>query len=938
MKSYIRNRSRNKLSTFYLFALFISISTLSVNGQNLDSLKIRQDSVLKATDSISIVYPLLQGNRLSQNITGSVNQIKGSDLLATPTAFYRNALSGRLAGLNIVNNSGQPGSNLPSLAFRGRTPLILIDGIPRSIEEIDPNEIESVTLLKDAVSTALLGNRGSGGALLITTKTGKNINGYNFNASAQTGVTDNLKQRKILSSGDYATLFNEALANDGRAPVFSPTQIQTYKDGSNPILFPNVNWQDEIFKNNGSFSRVNLNSAGGDKKTTYFVSLDYLDQQGGLVTEDAAKSDTQPNYNRFVFKTNLDIALTKGLQGTFNLYASNSVQNQSGYNPNNIYSTILNTPSLSYPIFNPDSAMSLGGNQIFTENIYGQAVRSGYVLRKNNEGFADLALKQSLDNLTKGLWLKARTSFFYNTLQILDRSKDFQTRQLVVNPITQVSTYNIFGNGNNYQQRNINSVPNRVQDFYLEGSAGYNHISTSNNKLDVLLQYTFQNFRDRGLLPQKYNTAGLSATYGIKGKYVLEGALSYSGNSYFLPSKQYDFYPSAGVAWNVEKENFFSKTGFVNNLKLKASYGKAGDADASYFGYQSTYRQNATSYYFGPGPTASTGILENGLPVATMASSAYKFDVGLEMSFAKNRGNFLLDYYRNDLKDLLQVRGNNSSLIGIGYPLENVRDIRFSGVELTSGWADKIGEVGYSIAGNISFMNSENIDIDEPKMPFPWMQRTGQRVDQEYGYVADGYITTAGQGPVVEGYTSVPGDIKYKDLNSDGVINQYDVTGLRDDNPFINYGINLSLYYKNFDISALLQGVANREFLVTELGEWAFRNDGTGNAFEQHLNRWTPATAATATYPRLSIGPNINNNVNSSFWLQKLDYFRLKNAELGYTIKGQLMDKIKVRSIRLFVNGYNLFTSTDVTRFDPESLSLAYPLQRVINGGLTVKF
>jgi TonB-linked SusC/RagA family outer membrane protein len=922
--SYIGNR--NKWAVFYSLIFLISCLSLTVNGQ-----------YLKKIDSISKIFPLLQGDRLSEHTTGSVNLLKGSELTTTPTAFYKNALTGRLAGLNIVNDSGQPGEDNPSLSFRGRTPLILIDGIPRTLEGIDPSEIASVTLLKDAVSTALLGNRGASGALLITTKTGKNINGYNFNIKTQTGVTSNLKQRKILSSGDYATLFNEALVNDGRAPIFTDAQIQAYKSGSDPYSYPNINWQNEIFNNNGSFSRVNLNSSGGDDKTTYFLSLDYLDQQGGLVTTSDNNADTQPNYNRFVFKTNLDVALTQSLQGTINLYASNSIQNQPGSGVTSIYNAILNTPSLAYPIFNPDSARTLAGNQTFSNNIYGQAVRSGYSLNKNNDGFADFTLKQSLDKLTKGLWLKTRGSFYYNTVQVLDRNKSFQRRQLIINPSTQDTTYKSYGNDS--QQSNSNSVSRRVQDFYFEGSAGYSHLSANNSKLDLMLLYSFQNFRNGGQLPQKYNTAGFDVTYAINGKYVIEGVLSYSGNSWFKPGKQYDLYPAGGLAWNMDQEDFFNKNGFINKLKLKASYGKTGNASASYFGYQDTYHQNSVGYYYGTGPTLTGGIEEDGLPVATRASSAYKLDAGLEIEFAKSKGSFLLDYYRNDLKGLLQVRGNNTSLIGINYPSENIRDISYSGVELTTGWADRIGDLGYAIGGVISLMKSENLNIDEPNMPFPWMQKTGQRVDQIYGYVADGYVQTAGQGPVVEGYTSVPGDIKYKDLNNDGVINQYDVKGLRNDNPFITYGVNFSLNYKNFDISALFQGVGNRSQLVTgELGEWAFRNDGKGNAFEQQLNRWTPSTASTAIYPRLSIGANINNNVNSSYWIQKLDYLRLKNVEVGYSFNGQFLNKIKVSSIRVFINGYNLVTFSDVTRFDPESLSLAYPLQRVINGGLTVKF
>lgn len=856
----------------------------------------------------------------------------GKALTSTPMSFFNNALGGRLAGLYTSLSTGQPGSDNPSLLLRGLTPLILVDGIPRTIDGINPEQIESITLLKDALSTAMLGNRGGNGAILITTRKGRHTDGYSFDVTAQTGLSSSLKQRQILSAADYAMLYNEALANDGRAPLYSQAAIQGYRTGSDPYLYPDVNWQDQIFKSEAPLNRFNLSSEGGSKSVNYFVSLDYLTQNGLLKPLGTNTYNTNADYERFAFRTNLDIALTSRLKGTINLYTNISDQNSPGGSFPTLYSAILNTPNSAYPVTNLDG--SLGGNILFSNNIYGQSVYKGYTKTSFNDGFADLSLRREMDDLLAGLWIKAKVSFYNRSMQLINRSKNFQTFQMNIDPVSSDVSYQRYGTQST--QVNTSSVTDRNQQFFAEGSAGYGK-DINDNRLDLLMVYSFQNYRSSSQLPQKFNTVSLKATYNIKDRYIFEAVGAYSGNNWYAKGKQFDFYPAAGFSWNIDKEDFFGKDGLVNTLKLRATYGKVGNADPGYYSYRYSYSQ-ASSYFFGTGPTSVTGLAEGTLPALRVASKALKMDVGLNAGLFKNRAYISADYYRNTLSDLLQVRGQASSLLGSAYPLESLGETRYTGFELSAGWADKVGDFGYRMNANISLNNSKVLDMNEPAMPYSWMQKTGQSVNQIYGYIADGYVATAGAGPVVEGYTAVPGDIKYKDLNNDGIINQYDVTAVGNNKPFVFYGFDLGLEYKNFDLSVLFQGVANRNMLLTGLGEWAFQNNGTGNAFEQHLDRWTPQTASTATYPRLSVGPNINNNVASSYWVQKVDFLRLKNVELGYNLRASFLEKIKVKQIRLFVNGANLFTFSDMKRFDPEGMGLNYPLQRVVNGGVTVKF
>lgn len=930
------NAIHNKMALCICQAGILMFLTLTVKAQ--DSTTIIRDTSTYKRFTEKPAVPLLYTERAKENLVSSTGYLPGTSLTSTPMAFYTNALSGRLAGLNTFNTTGTPGFDNSQITLRSFEPLILVDGIPRSLSSINPEQIESITLLKDALSTVLLGNRAGNGAMLINTKRGKTGTGYSFDITAQTSVSSSLKQRQAVSAADYAMLYNEALRNDNRSPIYTEADIQAYRDGSNPYAYPNVDWRDVIFNKTAPMSRVTLNSEGSSKKSSYFASLDYMNQSGLLKPLDRNTYSTNTDYERFIFRTNLEVELTSKLTGSLNIQSNINEINSpggtfSGGGFTGLYNDLLNTPGNAYPVTNPDG--SLGGNNIFSNNIYGQSVYNGYNRYIYNDAAGDLSLKYDLGNLLKGLWAQSRMSYYFNTLQYTLRSKKFQTFQMLTDPATGEVSYKRYGTQE--PQINFNQVVDRNQQFYAEGTVGYG-LSTGGNKLDLLAVYSYQNFRNLSLLPEKYNTAGLSANYSINDKYIIEAAAAYSGNSWYQPGKQFRFYPAAGVSWNIHKEGFFPANSFLTGLKLRTSYGKVGNADPGYYSYRYNYTNYGNAYVFGVPPTDVLGVEENAMPSVRVPEEALKFNLGLDIDFAKNKGYLTTEYYNNTFSGLLRTRGRASSLLGIDYPLENLGKTRYRGVELSSGWAYKIGKFGYTLGGNISFSRSTILDYNEATMPYSWMQVKGQRVGQMYGYIADGFVETAGGGPVVEGYTSVPGDLKYKDLNSDGVINQYDITAIGNNKPFIHYGFNLGANYKNFDFSVLFQGTENRNGLVTGVGEWAFENNGTGNAFEQHLNRWTPATAATATHPRLSVGTNINNNVNSTFWIQNLDFLRLRNVELAYNLQTAFLSRIKVNKVRFFLNGVNLLTFSKVKRFYPEGLSRSYPLQRVVNGGITVKF
>ena len=355
------------------------------------------------------------------------------------------------------------------------------------------------------------------------------------------------------------------------------------------------------------------------------------------------------------------------------------------------------------------------------------------------------------------------------------------------------------------------------------------------------------------------------------------------------------------MAWNINNEDFFNKGGFANTLKLRASFGLNGNAVAGYYDYIDRYG-GATGYYFGTSVSSQGGRAFKQPRDVNTWEKAMKLNIGLEAEFSKERGRVAIDYYHNKLKDLVQARQQGSALLGWGQNIvQNIGQNLYSGLEMTAGWSDKVRNVNYYISGNVSVSNSKVLFNDEPNYPFNWMQRTGQRVGQIFGYVSEGFVSQPGEGSVVEGYNSVPGDI-------------------------------------NFSLTFLIQGVSNRNLLLTGANQWEFQNDGKGQAYAHHLDHWTPATGSAATYPRLSVGKNVNNQIVSDFWIRKGDYIRLKNVELAYSFNKVNMGIVKINQLRIFINGLNLLNVSDFKQTDPETLAGTYPIQRIINGGMSIKF
>jgi TonB-linked SusC/RagA family outer membrane protein len=870
---------------------------------------------------------------LPVNLNASSNQtIYAKDLTKISSVSILNTLVGKFAGLSTIQSSGAPDNDEVSLLLRGQSPLILIDGIARDLTGFDPSEVESITMLKGALATATLGVRASNGAILITTKRGNNSK-QSISFSARTSFQNTINPTQGLDAYNYALLYNEALKNDGMPPVYDDLDLQGYLNKTDSYKYPDVNWMTQLTKNTSKLDQYNLNVRGGNKNARYFVSLGNVKQTGIYKTSDINPYNTNNDLNRYNIRSNVDVNITDRLTGGVSLFGSIKTVNRPGALS---YGSIVNTPNNAYPIYNANG--SYAGNQQFTNNLEASAISSGYLNNNFRTLAADFYLRRNMDDLLPGLWIKATGSYYSFNNEEINRSKTFAVYQLVTSSTGAIS-YNTIGT--NGVQKNTNIVISQNSENYLELSTGYSTKINKTHGIDLLLLANRDNMITMSNLP--YTISGISgrAIYDYNEKYVAYFAFGYNGSNYYPPNGnyKYGFFPAGGLVWNINKEGFMKDIRWVDQLKFSLSYGKTGNDNAGYFQYQQGY-QDGPANYLGTSASSTTTQQQMALadPIRTF-EKANKLNVSAEGSLF-TKLNFNLEYYNERYYDLLATSGLSSLVLGTGYPQQNTGINRYRGFDLQLGWRETTHQLHYNIALNGGLYNSKSIYLDESYQKYDWMRRTGARVGVAFGYVADGLFQNQSEitnAASIEGYEPQPGDIRYKDLNDDNVINQFDVAPIGNVKPTISYGVSLGLNYHNFYLSAIFQGEHNRSVYLGTSNYWAFQNNGFGQAYVNNLDRWTPDNP-NATYPRLSIGSNVNNQVASSYWYRNGSFLRAKNIELGYTFSGRLLSKIEMDNLRVFVSGTNLITWSSLGNIDPETFQGQYPMQKLLTVGTVVKF
>lgn len=927
---------------------------------------------------------LLYESKPSDKILSSVSSVYGNQLRTTPSSLYLSALQGRLAGLNISqvsgfytantspqtdvdifvgnipkNNSGQGPSDNSEFAIQlrghagslGQSPVVIIDGVQRDIYSLDPQNIESVSVLKDALSSILLGQNSSRGVLLVTTKN-PTLGAPHISFTAETGTQTSLGLPKPLAAYQYAYLVNEALLNEGRTAAYSAADFNAYRNGTDPLNHPDVNWYNTLLRDNAPMSRYNLNVQGGGTRARYIVSLSYLNQDGFYKTDNANSYNTNLQLKRYLLNSKVDIDVTDKFNIGLQLFGRLQQGNQPGAGSPNILAALLNTPNNAYPALNPNG--SYGGNANYRNNLLSMVRNSGYINDNTNDVMANLDLNYKLDRFLPGLYFRARGNVSVQSSSILNRSKTAPVYTTVVSPGGDTS-YNLFG-----------SPVNQINAFTSTSWARYTFAQLSLGYDKTIGEHTFQGmllFDQKTTLlnydiPAKLTNFAGKVSYDYKGKYLAEAALNYSGYNRYRPGHQYGLFYAGGIGWNVAKEDFIAdNVSWINELKLRATFGQTGNANIDNYGYyvyRSYFQDVAGTYPMGNGYPPASGLNEGGTPNGqTLANinatweKAHKFDAGVDLSLFNNHFQLTADYYYERYYDVLQERGKSIDLIGQRYPNENIGINRFSGWEFTATYQNNFHNLNYFITGNASIQQSRVLFADEQFQPYSWNERTGQMVGQRFGLIADGFVQSYQEAqtiPTINGYALKVGDYKYKDLNGDGRIDLFDIAPIGKSRPMIYFGLNMGLSYKGFAVSALIQGVTNREiypnnnYINQGLQN---QNNGFSQIYEASLGRWIPENGLNATAPRLTPGGNGYNfspafSGNSAL-IHNGNYFRLKNVNVEYSVPYKLISRFRLSGIKVFANAQNLATWAAYDMQDPEVTMPSYPTQKVINFGINIK-
>ena len=887
--------------------------------------------------------------------TGSTASISNKELMQSPVSNITNALAGRLPGLIAVQRSGEPGRDKSDLYIRGiatlnsTAPLVTIDGVQKdysAITTLDPNEIENITILKDASATALYGVKGANGVVIVTTKRGK-LGKPVINFRTQSALQTPTRMPKFLGSYDFATLYNEAYLNDnpnGTQLPYSDEALEAYRTGSDPLKYPDVDWIDEVLKNSLS-SQTNFSLSGGGKVARYFVNMGYMYQDGLYKTEREELYNPKFELKRYNFRSNVDIDFDKDFTVGLNLYGSIEDRNYPQVSAGNMFGSLLSRiPPNAFPVRYPTGFWGIHatgyGNPLARIND------SGFTQEFNSSLSGMATATRKMDFITKGLSVKATFSFdgyFKNNF-----SRVMNVRKAVYNGVGD------YDDPTNYTYRDQDiplgapsSTFNQNRDTWVDMSVNYENTFDKHSFTGLLLVNRQQQVRG-GSIP--YVSQGIvgRVAYSYDDTYFAEFNAGYNGTDNFAKENRYGFFPAVSAGWVAVRNK-----PVIQLLKFRGSFGLTGNDQLTVTNRRWLFIeefQTGSGYSFGEQLSNIPGITEGPLanPLITW-ETAQRSNAGIELTlFGSNLLNITADVFHERRKDMLVLPQSIPYMSGIptnDLPPANFGKTENKGFEIEVSHRRALGEFTYFVNANTSFARNKILEMDEENQAYPNLFRTGHPIGQEFGLIAIDFFKD--ESDIINSREQtfgrvIPGDLKYYDVNGDGIINNNDATAIgRSPIPEIMYGLSGGFNYRNFDFSFLFQGAGNFTY-VREL-ETAYEFYNGGKVMESHFGRWTPETASTATYPVLHSDFNDNNHRKSSFFVREADYLRLKNLEAGYTFRNLKISKTHgISSFRLYANGMNLFT-IDSTEgdFDPESPSgryWTYPQVKVFNIGFSANF
>lgn len=941
--------------------------------------------LLPSAEAIEEVQVIAYGVQKKVSVTGAIASVGSKDLVRSPNASVGNVMAGLVSGISSVQYSGQPGADDPDIYVRGigsldgerSKPLILVDGVERSFFRMDPNEIENVTVLKDASSTAVFGVRGANGVILVTTKRGHEGK-TNISLSSSVGVVQAMRMPEMANSYDHAIYHNKMSEGDGTTPIFSQKVVEMFRTNADPIMFPDTDWSDLLFKKASVQTQHNLSISGGMKRVRYFISAGYLYQDGLLKRH---YESYNPNWrtNRYNYRANIDIDVSKSTLLKVNIGGITEQRNEpNAGDQNNMWMEILRAQPFSSPGF-------IDGKMITNTNRYIPVVmRTGFVSAygrgyreiSQNTLNLDLQLTQKLDFLTKGLavevkgaynsqfasrktWSASPESFspvYRMSLEhpeINFESTDFNDYDIVYQ---QSSTGSILTYSDNYES-------NKARDWYLEASVRYNR-TFGDHSFGALLLYNMSKkyyMVQYPEIPRGYMGFVGRLTYAYRDKYLFDFNLGRNGSENFAQGKRFGTMPAFSVGWVISEENFMKNQEVIDFLKLRASYGVVGNdryynsagVEQRFLYLPDSYVESSGGYNFGSStPQNYPAVLEGLIGNRDVTwETARKQNYGLDLRMLGNRLSFSADVFFENRKDILIQQSTVPAIVAATLPVVNMGRVKNHGYELSLGWNHSPSmKFNYFARLNVSYATNKIKFMDEVHYDEPWKGYTGRRVGSNYGYIFDRFFEQndfEDNGALKEGlpvYSGVmkPGDLMYKDLNKDGVIDDKDkaVFGYSD-TPEYTFGLTAGFNYAGFDFSMLWTGATHVTRRMNEDFTRPF-NTGNGPLMQFMIDEcWTPERGQSADFPRLTQANKDHNSQVSSFWVRDASYLRLKNLEIGYSFKATALKKIGIESLRVYINGYNLLTFDGLDFIDPESKignANLYPNTRIFNCGVNINF
>ena len=918
-------------------------------------------------DAVVVAY----GQQKKESVVASIAAIEPEKLKVGTSRSLSNNLAGTVAGVLAVQRSGEPGYDNSTFWIRGistfqdagRNPLVLVDGIERDINNIDPEEIASFSVLKDAAASAVYGVRGANGVILIQTKRGE-IGKPRVTIKAEFAGTTPVQLPDYIGAADYMQLLDDIRVDGGMAPMYTD-QIAKTRAGYDPDLYPDVDWIDAVTKDFASNQRVTAEVSGGNNILTYSLVAAFYNEQGILTRDPSREWDPSIKLQRYNVRSNVDINITKTTKFRVNIGGYLQDRNSTTQSTDLIFSRAFRTVPFKFPV-----RYSTGEIPAGTEgNPWAMATQYGYQNTSSSKIETLFSLEQDLKFLTKGLRIKGTFSFDRYSSGTVSRS----TSPDLYNPATQRNedgtlVLNRSSAGSNTLGHSTSgSYGNRR--LYLELALNYDRTFAGKHAVSGMLLAQRSNYDDGSKLPYRNQGMAGRAAYTFDDRYVAEFNFGYNGSENFAPGKRYGFFPSAAIGWVISEEPFMARAKRVlSTLKIRASYGQTGNADLSgrRFAYLSTITDDYDTldmYKWGiESAYGLTGMAEGDFAVPDLTwEKVNKANIGLELGFFDGVFDMSIDVFDERRNNIFMERTSIPLTAGfIKTPWQNYGKVKNQGAEVTLNFRKQFRN-GFFIGlmGTFTYAHNEIIEMDEPASVIGTNRaETGHPVGQIFGYIDEGLYTEEdfiGQDesgkyilnpdlPQSTLYTNIrPGDIKYKDVNGDGKIDVYDQSPIGGTNdPEIVYGFGLNLAWKGFDFGVLFQGAGRMWRLMSNNTIPGFDSGGYYNVFSNYQDRWTVDNPSQDVfYPRLTYGPNAQNAQPSTWWLKNMSYLRLKNIELGWSIPQRWADRSFISGARVFLRGTNVLTFSGFKLWDPELDSSdggQYPLMKSFSVGVEFKF